>query len=63
MNKFSFIAEKDENKLTPEQEFENFWNEFHVDKKSDEIDSYEFYHQARNKCFEGELIKKFLKEK
>jgi len=63
MNKFTFIVEKEENKLTPLQELENFWIEFNNDKKSDEYDLYEFYHQARVKGFEGELIKKYLKNK
>jgi hypothetical protein len=63
MNKFTFIVEKDENKLTPEQELENFWNEFHGDKRPNEINNYEFYHQARLKGFEGELIHKFLEQK
>ena len=63
MNKFTFIVEKDENKLTPEQELENFWSEFHGDKKASEVNVYEFYHQARVKGFEGELINNFLNKK
>jgi len=63
MNKFTFIVEKEENKLTPLQELENFWIEFNGDKKNNECDLYEFYYHARNKGFDGELIKEYLKNK
>ena len=63
MNKFTFIVEGDKNKLTPDQELENFWNEYHGDKRATEIDSFEFYHKARDRGFVGEIIKNFLNKK
>jgi hypothetical protein len=56
MNKFTFIVEKDENKLTPEEELENSWNNHFQNKPIEEIladsnlmsEIFMFYHKMMN---------------
>ena len=57
MNKFTLVVEKEESKLTPEQEILNFWNEFKEKNKDKQFDiTYEFYHDVRSKGYEGYVI-------
>jgi hypothetical protein len=71
MNKFTFIVEKDENKLTPEQELENAWNDHFQNKTVEQIladpnhmtEVFNFYHNIRNKGYDHQIIFNFLNKK
>lgn len=71
MNKFTFIVEKDENKLTPEQELENSWNNHFQNKSIEEIladsnhmnEIFMFYHKMMNDGYDHQILFSFLNKK
>lgn len=71
MNKFTLIVEGDENKLTPEQELENAWNNHFQNKTIEQIfidpnhmtEFFNFYHIMRNEGYDHQIIFNFMNKK